>query len=385
VSDSDRRARRRRVLVEFGAAGSEVDELLEYNDNVFDADLLPSRLQVPLEDEEHVGAWSEYAESARAEGVFSALASVLPQLNFPVRAGISSTEGYVAATRTGHDIEHVAEATGLQLEDPQGLQLRLSASPGGRVPVIIPATRADFVTLLQALSMRNEPGEVFDTQGAVTIGGYNNWDRVRRHRERWQAENPFDDWSEEFTRLVPRKELYQDRFIILSVGPYGRVPADDLGLSEDEWHETSLAIRMHHECTHYFTWRLFSSMRNRALDEILADYMGMVGAIGEFRVDWACHFFGVHGFPHHQVGRLRRYRGTPPLSDGAFNVLHGLVYAALQALGKWDAGLDEEYRTPEGRAIVLLALTSMTVEEMASDDAGDLLAASLQRAIERGR
>ena len=71
----------------------------------------------------------------------------------------------------------------------------------------------------------------------------------------------------ELGRLAADKPRYQDRFVILSRGPYSAVPAADTGLSEAEWLERSLVIRREHELTHYFTYRLFGSMRNHLLDE----------------------------------------------------------------------------------------------------------------------
>ena len=82
--------------------------------------------------------------------------------------------------------------------------------------------RTDFVALVRALTMRNEPGPVPASMGAYMVSGLNNWDRIVEHRRRWEAEGgdrSETGWQEEFRRLVPRKELYQDRFLIISDGP----------------------------------------------------------------------------------------------------------------------------------------------------------------------
>ena len=55
------------------------------------------------------------------------------------------------------------------------------------------------------------------------ISGYNNWGRVRDYRKMWEGkegEGSEGNWQQEFLRLIPQKELYQDRFIILSDGFY---------------------------------------------------------------------------------------------------------------------------------------------------------------------
>ena len=89
------------------------------------------------------------------------------------------------------------------------------------------------------------------------------------------------------------------------------MPAADLGLAEAEWREMSLVIRREHECAHYFTRRLFGSMRNNLLDELIADYAGLVAATGRFRADWFLRFIGLEEFPRYRPGgRLDLYRGS---------------------------------------------------------------------------
>src|SRR5207237_7151624 len=124
-------------------------------------------------------------------------------------------------------------------------------------------------------------------------------------------------WSEEFRALVPKKELYEDRFIILSTGPYSGVPAERTGFSEDVWLPLSLSIRREHEATHYFTLRAAGTMRNNLVDELVADFVGLVRTFGRYREDLALLFFGLEDFPaYREGGRLQTYRGT--LSAAAF-------------------------------------------------------------------
>ncbi len=95
--------------------------------------------------------------------------------------------------------------------------------------------RADFVSLVQSLARRNEPEAIPVSMGACIVAGYNNWDRVARLRERFERGEPVaegaSDWSEAFRAVRERKEMYQDRFVLLSSGPYSGVPAAELGLS----------------------------------------------------------------------------------------------------------------------------------------------------------
>lgn len=209
------------------------------------------------------------------------------------------------------------------------------------------------------------------------VAGFNNWDRVRQYREQWE-QNPANcseaSWAEEFRRLIPQKELYQDRFIILSDGPYSDVSASDIGLSKPQWRRLSLAIRLEHECTHYFTCRLFGSMRNNLLDELIADYRGIVAATGHYRADWFLRFLGLESFSVTRAGgRLQNYRGQPPLSDGAFKILQALVKAAAENLERFDADHADELRTLNGQPLMLVALTYLTLEELADKEANSYL------------
>ena len=127
-------------------------------------------------------------------------------------------------------------------------------------------------------------------------------DRILEHRRRWEAEGgdrSDTGWREEFRRLVPHKELYQDRLLILSDGPYSNVKAGEMGLTEQEWRRTSTTIRLEHECTHYFTLRVFGSMRNNLLDELIADYAGITAVDP---TDWFLRFMGLESFPAYREG-----------------------------------------------------------------------------------
>jgi len=140
-------------------------------------------------------------------------------------------------------------------------------------------------------------------------------------------------------------------------------------LSEAHWQHLSLTIRLEHECTHYFTRRLFSSMRNNLLDELIADYRGIVAAIGYYRADWFLRFLGLESFPIiREEGRLQNYRGQPSLSDGAFKILQSLIKAAAENLEYFDASQVSELKTANNQVLILVALTDLTLEELASKE-----------------
>ncbi|MCP4662719.1 MAG: hypothetical protein GY856_45580 [bacterium] len=370
-------------LTTAGADGAEVEELLCYNENRFDLSAIETEPVVPLPDEPFVACWAAWLEESRDGDAFAVLSKYLPQLRFPIGEGISRSQPYRSAVLRGVPVEALPEATGLEIERPELVELDLYPSFAGRVPVLTVRGRREFVTLVQALAKKNEPVVVPDAQGAVTIAGFPNWERIRELRRRWEAQDPAarstGSWNEEFARIRQHRELYQDRFIVLSDGPYSAVAAAELGLAEPEWRKISLVIRREHECAHYFTRRLYGSMSNHLLDELIADYTGIATARGRFRADWFLRFIGLEDFPRYRCGaRLDIYRGDPPLSDGAFKVLHTLVKAAAENLERFDARWPTGERSLADRALMIRALASLRLEEIASPEA----CALVERALE---
>jgi hypothetical protein len=384
VSAAFDREARRAVWRAHGATAEEADELLAYAASPLD-DVLPAR-SYPLPDPPHVAAWERYADEARAEGAFATLRRVLVQLRFPVRAGTSEAAAYQAATRRG--VLPADDQEGVALVRPDGLRVFLHATPAGRVPVLLAEAREDFETLVQALTRRNEPEPVPAAMGACMIAGYNNWERVRELRRAWEDEHAFAgeaEWQEAFRALIPQKALYQDRFILLSAGPYSSTPAAAVGMEEAAWRAASVTLRLEHECTHYFMRQAFDSMRKSLLDELVADYMGLVEAFGAFRADRFLLFMGLESYPAYRAGgRLENYRGAPPLSDGAFRVLPRVVKRAADTLDRLDPSGGRRF-SPADKARVITALTRTGLEGLAFPQPAPLLTAALDEAAAASR
>lgn len=357
----------------FSAKESEIKELLDYNRNYFNHEVLKS-LKFPLPDEPFVETWETYCNESRQS--FEVLQDRLIQLKFPVREGISSTEGYRSATRRGILTEAPGEK--LALERPDLLELCLNQTPAGRIPLLVTGHRQDFVTLVQALVYKNEPAEIPGSMGACMVKGFNNWDRIKSYKKRWQKDNPLScseqEWQEEFRKLVPLKELYQDTFIILSDGDYSGIPAHLMNLTNEEWRRLSFIIRREHESVHYFTRRIFGSARNHILDELIADYVGILTACGFYRSDWFLRFMGLENYPSFRKGgRLTIYLGDPPLSEGAFKILQSLVKKASENLELFSRRNAEKIQTPEGKMQMLINLTGVTFIELAAGNAEEKL------------
>ena len=377
----DRRPLRVNVLRSCGAAPGLIDELLAYGDQPCRRDPGDPPLSFPLDDEPHAAAWLGYEAEARASNAIDALRRHLVQLQFPLRAGMSDDEAYRRATRKGDFSAGDDFAPGVDIRQPAGIQLSVVPTIAGRLSIVVVPDRADFETLVQALTSRNEPERVPSAMGACMVKGLNNWSRIAAYRAEWERTQGEDtsDWPAEFSRLIARKELYQDRLIILSTGPYSAIPAADIGLGEREWLERSLVIRREHELTHYFVYRVFGVMRSHVFDEIVADFIGLGRAFGEYRADLALRFLGLEAFPTVRAGgRLEVYRADPPLSEAASAVVHTLTHTAIHRLQAYALSWPS-HRWSDLSAVAALtfSISQLTLEELASPELPALIASRL--------
>jgi hypothetical protein len=346
-----------------GASGAVVDELLAYGTSLAAASKRAGA-PIPDGDEPHVAVWREYADEAASRGAIEALRPRFAQLSCPIEAGISQTPEYRAATRQGRFEDLVGLGRRLALAEPDGIVLTLEPTMAGQVPILVAGVRADFEALVRALTARNEPEAIPASAGACLVSGLINWDRVARYRAAWEASDAAKgaDWSAEFKRMAADKAAYQDRLILLSRGPYSNIDTD-----EADWLERSLVIRREHECAHYFTWRVFGTIRTHVFDELLADFVGLVRAYGRYPGALARRFLGIDADGRRLGGRLDNYRGSPPVSDPAFDVLAVLAARATATLERtWAAsGASNDLPTLRDWS---WALCHLPLDALAADD-----------------
>lgn len=321
----------------------------------------------PLPSEPHVTAWRQYEAEAVNQTALETLRPKLIQLSFPIEAGISQTAAYRTAMQRGTLPDF--QVKGLKLEQPNGLRLFIHSCLAGDIPVLLPATRADFCVLVQAITQRNEPTPIPSSMGACLVSDYNNWDRVRTYQRQWltsQSAPSQHRWPEAAQALLSQKSLYQDRFIILSQGEYSDVPANAVGLETEAWRLLSLQIRLHHECAHYLTKRIFGVIRQHLHDELLADYAAMVATIGYFRADWFLLFMGLENYPHYRnTGRLENYLATSHQNPSALADIHATLVAAAHNLECFDQALFGQQRTLVQQGAVLCALAGTSLADLA--------------------
>lgn len=336
------------------------EQLLFLQDNQFSHDQVLTWQEMPPRDELFVQVWEEYLHDIARKGAMEALRPRLVQLAFPVQEGMSINPSYHMATRRGMDTAVMKEATGTNLEDPSGLKVYLYQTLAGRIPVMETNNRNDFETLVRVFARRNEPMAIPASMGACLVKGYNNWDRVARHRQKCGAGFSFE-------QMKTHKELYQDVFLILTDTEYSGVPAQMLGLADDEWRQLSMVIRREHEATHYFTLRFLGSARNHLLDEFIADYMGIVAAAGRYRSDWFLCFMGLEDYPAFRPGgRLVNYLKNIELSGEALAELKSCVKSAAENVEDYCNHHDEVY-SAKGKFEMLIALSKTNLIELASE------------------
>lgn len=316
-------------------------------------------LTTPLADQLFVQEWRRYQSLATDQSLMNVLKTPLRQLYFPIEAGMSGNSEYQAATKKGLSPLWMEKATGLALEDPEGIRLFFHSTEAGHLPVLDISSRSDFENLVRALARRNEPVEIPLSTGACMVKGYNNWDRVDQYKK--QKGDAFD-----FQQMKEEPELYRDVFLLITQAPYSGVSATDMGLNHSEWLVYSRVIRLAHEATHYVTLRVYGSAKNHLLDEMLADYRGIVAALGEFKASWLLRFFGIRDdMTFRTGGRIKNYLKDQDLSDDDFKEVMEVAAQAAYQLEDWGRRYPEIY-TREGQSSALDRLTRLTLRQMAA-------------------
>lgn len=378
----NRRERRAAILFDHGAAVDVADELLAYTPP------LPKQTITNAVQAMHrppgllVNDWLSITTAE--EAIFTALQERFIQLRFPIREGISQERVYQSAARRGI-VDHLPSIEeGLRLQHPEQLRIMVHDSLVGPVPVILPYGRIDFEMIVQALGQKNEPVPVPEAMGAAIISGLINWNRLRQMRVDWlvgREDHPFAEalWRQELVQhILPHRQLYQETFIILGDSFYSNISPESLNLTEAVWRAYSQTIRLGHESTHFVMRQLGVARPNHMLDELVADFQGSVQATGRFQADWFLHFMGLENYPGcRETGRLALYRGTPPLSEPAFVLLQGLLWHAAHHLERFFDQHHVRFETAQARLSLLLALSTLSLEELASVEAEDLIERSL--------
>ena len=235
--------------------------------------------------------------------VIPALAEEFQQLY--IAPGSPGAEGqYSSVVRSGMDAENKKLAHFIMDERDV---YELAETPAGAVRVITLFQRADFETVLCCIGNRCRPMEIARTCGAQILDGVVCWKKIREHEQAFlQSGGSEEDWAEEFHRFTSDRRNYLDALIVLSVGPYSAVPAEETGFSEEEWLAYSHSIRKYHECTHFLCRRMFPEQIEPLWDELVADAAGLYAAFGRYDIPLAERFLGIRE-GRYVGGRLQNY------------------------------------------------------------------------------
>ncbi len=228
------------------------------------------------------------------------LAERYPQLY--VAPSKDSEEAYKRAVQTGEapeekDLSHFIGSS--------GDWLKTEMTPAGEVEILHLKERADFETFVRIILYRAGLKEILPSVGAQTIIGVRNWKKIREHMEPFPGLSE-DDYWEELASFASDKSKSTDILILISSGPYSALPAEQAGMKEEEWLRISQDIRYYHECAHFICRRKDPEKILPLWDELTADLVGMLKAMGRYDPSLAASFLGVSEKGYSE-GRLIHY------------------------------------------------------------------------------
>jgi len=259
--------------------------------------------EFPLAEAPELAWWSNRSDDAldgvlQGTPVLELLQSGLPQLLLPQQSGVSTSDLYKALVLRGESVDQASIAgVGVppQWDCPEALRFWIAPHPCGAMPVVQTPSWSDFLQLVRALAHRGEPVKLADGVHAQAVSGLIHWGLIHT-----------------FGRLS------RARLIVLHEAPYGSVQASDVpgDLTEPEWLQASSNLRLEHELTHLATKRLLGDMRLNLLDELVADCMGMVTALGRFHAELFGRCLGIQS----ATGRWTTYTNGLPEANARLSL-----------------------------------------------------------------
>ena len=343
--------------------------LIDYNQPWFRNHIPTPLPEFPLPAHPCVESWRDYAHQAHQTSWTEVLQRLYPGFRFPIQADISNSIAYRNASRDdSYDC-----ASALQLNAPDPIQFEAVQTAAGLLPALTVSDRQDFENMLRVLLHRNEPVPIPPSMGAALISGLPNRDRIERLRNTYFEDNPTarpGSWRREWETIRKQhKPQYQDRLLLLSVGPYSGIPAESAGFSSNQWLDISRIIRIHHEGAHAFCKQVFGVMHSNLLDELIADFAGLSTALGQFSSKVFLMGMGIS--PQGEMlaeGRMRNYLNQPELSKTLWPSQAKILCSAAQNLESWQKQPDVSIRLAKNDATALLSLAHTSLLELATGD-----------------
>lgn len=210
-----------------------------------------------------------------------------PQLMLPIKSEISKSDLYKKVVYEGQPVPSDKVDFKYTLSDQD--KLSEDHFTCGDITILFLNERKDFISVVQKIAYRCEPIPIPKSMGAITINGLNNWEKVKKYKK------------------ITDNNTYKDSLVILSKGFYSGLDASFTPYTQSEWMNISLFIRKYHELTHYLCRKKYVLLKNALLDEIFADCMGIVMAIGRYDDFLAMQFLGIEKETYKYGMRLENY------------------------------------------------------------------------------
>ena len=236
--------------------------LEDYSRRFKDADA--SWPDLPFTTEPRVRWWETWLEGRDAAECWDDLRLILPQLLLQPGNDVRNSDAYQRLVMKGEPADADDLKRAPVLHDPSGVTISIAQHPTGAVPVMCFRNHEDFVLAVRCLAHRCEAVPVPPTVHAQAISGLIHWGLIRE------------------LDMQTRCQI-----LLMHRAPYSSLSAKTIpGQPEtDRWIELSQTWRLEHELTHIACRRLVGEMRINLYDEIVADAMGMIAALGHFDAD----------------------------------------------------------------------------------------------------
>jgi len=226
-----------------------------------------------------------------------------PQLTLGIKNGTSKTEEYKDIVLRGNIPDKLVlpiDVTGFE-------ELIKVDTPIGETEVLYLPDRKVFEYFVRVLAYRNEDEPIPKTTGAIYISGLNNWRKIEAHEKEFLKEHTQDEWDEEFDRFVSDKNNYQGCVLLISKGYYSALKPSIAGYDEDTWLNLSKQIRIYHEITHQISRKLYLEHKQAIRDEVIADCIGIIGALGHYDKNLHLKVLGIINGQYVKGSRLENY------------------------------------------------------------------------------
>lgn len=277
------------MLTKVGAEKADIDLLLDYNSDIFDYSNLHDEITFPLEDENFIKTWRKYEDDAANQGVFPVIRKAVPHLNFPIDDKLADTTEYKDAVLYANISPGRQASVGIGLKAPEKLQLAIIPTDAGSLPMVYIPEREDFEAVIKALNFSNTNIEIVPKITSYLVRDFRNSDRISILRDRYNKKkalmNLNTTWRDEYAKILLNKELYLDTFIAVYGGNASAIPAEDVGLSEDEWKAKSIVIGREKEAMRYYMKRIFQVEKPHPYVELIAYFAAIDTAFSSFQAD----------------------------------------------------------------------------------------------------